>query len=67
MARPTKADSIYLIALHKNGGHMYAVFGSAGDVTAYHRDGRVLLRRRSTGGGYVGSEAQEVSWNLSKR
>ena len=46
---------------------MYAVFGSAGDVTAYHRDGRVLLRRRSTGGGYVGSEAQEVSWNLSKR
>ena len=24
MARPTKADSIYLVALHKNGGYMYA-------------------------------------------
>ena len=24
MARPTKADSIYRVALHKNGGYMYA-------------------------------------------
>lgn len=43
------------------------VFGSAGDVTAYHRDGRVLLRRRNTGGGYVGSEAQEAHLSVHRR
>lgn len=42
------------------------VFGSAGDVTAYHRDGRVMLRRRSIGG-YAASEAQLAHLEVHRR
>ena len=42
------------------------LYGSAGNLTAYHRDGRWLLRKRSQSP-YIGTQKQEVVLSVHRR
>lgn len=42
------------------------LYGSAGNLTAYHRDGRWLLRKRSQSP-YIGTQGQEVVLSVHRR